>query len=116
LKRTLTSRPPGSGSIFSRERSAAAAGESGMPSASTGGWGALPRNLRWKRSHGDMSGPVISSGLFWSCSRSTVFSASVLPRSSSYSVWKSCTPGSTSSFVGSTLGVTRSMRICVVAW
>ena len=70
-----------------RERSAAAAGESGMPSLSTATGGCLPRNRREKRSQGDMSGPVISSAVFCSSSLATTFSASLRPRRSSYSVW-----------------------------
>jgi hypothetical protein len=100
----------------SRERREDADGVSGIPSGPTSTDGARPRNFRWNRSHGLMSGPVLNSAVLLSFMFSTTFSARVRPRSSSYSVWKSWMPGSTRSLVGSTLGLERSMRIWAVAW
>jgi hypothetical protein len=86
LTRRFTRRPPGRGSTAIRERSATAAGESGIPSLPTSELPVRPRKRLWKRSHGLMMGPVVSSGLFCSSSFAITRSESRRPRSSSYSV------------------------------
>ena len=74
------------GSTEIRERKAAAAGESGIPSVPTVDAGGRPRS-RCTRSHGLIIGPVASSGLIRSWSCSTARSASALDFSSWYCVW-----------------------------